>query len=509
MKQRVSVVILDLDNTLWDWVEIWGKSFGAMLRRVAADSGIPETTLKAEFKAVHERHGTSEYAFSLEELPSLRARHPEGGIPTIYKTAIDEFRDARRRHLRLFPGVLETLETLKERGCLLVGYTESLAFYSATRLRQLGLDRLLDFLYSPADHDLPDNLTPEQLRRYPAEHYTLATTVHRHTPAGELKPNPDILNKIITEVGAPKDLTIYVGDSEMKDVAMAQSAGVTDVWAKYGVNNTSPEYALLREVSHWPQTDIEREDHYIARRAKGGSPSRYALESGFSELLARFDFVPLRSDEVARVEDVIEIWKKVVDVQQHFNDIELRIRNFAITLFAAVISAAAFCVREGLELHVGPWTVPVASCIALAGALAWFLFYMMDQHWYHVFLRAAVDHAKVIEARWGSSHPEMRLSTAISERSGFPFPFRRSPDRTATSRLRFFYAVGSAILLATAGVAMFAHSSTRHQPAAMPATVEITIPQPVRIITEPAEPANPVATTPATRPSPQGPQIRR
>ena len=29
---------------------------------------------------------------------------------------------------------------------------------------------------------------------------------------------------------------------------------------------------------------------------------------------------------------IVEIWKKVIDVQQHFNDIELRIRNMAITL---------------------------------------------------------------------------------------------------------------------------------------------------------------------------------
>ncbi|WBO58039.1 hypothetical protein GT370_12285 [Acidocella sp. MX-AZ03] len=33
----------------------------------------------------------------------------------------------------------------------------------------------------------------------------------------------------------------------------------------------------------------------------------------------------------------IEIWKKIVDVQQHFNDLELRIRNFALIITGAFL----------------------------------------------------------------------------------------------------------------------------------------------------------------------------
>ena len=32
MKPRVSTVVTDLDNTLYDWFEFWFASFGAMLR---------------------------------------------------------------------------------------------------------------------------------------------------------------------------------------------------------------------------------------------------------------------------------------------------------------------------------------------------------------------------------------------------------------------------------------------------------------------------------------------
>ena len=37
----------------------------------------------------------------------------------------------------------------------------------------------------------------------------------------------------------------------------------------------------------------------------------------------------------------IEIWKKIVDVQQHFNDLELRIRNFALIVTGAFLVLVA------------------------------------------------------------------------------------------------------------------------------------------------------------------------
>ena len=40
MKQTVSVVIADLDNTLFDWFEIWYNSFNAMLTSLVDKSGI-------------------------------------------------------------------------------------------------------------------------------------------------------------------------------------------------------------------------------------------------------------------------------------------------------------------------------------------------------------------------------------------------------------------------------------------------------------------------------------
>jgi hypothetical protein len=90
-----------------------------------------------------------------------------------------------------------------------------------------------------------------------------------------------------------------------------------------------------------------------------------------------------------------------ISVQQHFNDIEMRIRNLAVTMFAATVSAAAFTQQSGWEVDIPvvSFSVPMAMLIILVGAIAWIAFYLMDQYWYHVFLKATAAHARFIETR--------------------------------------------------------------------------------------------------------------
>jgi FMN phosphatase YigB (HAD superfamily) len=154
----------------------------------------------------------------------------------------------------------------------------------------LALDPLIDFLYSPADHDFPAGVSAEDLRSRPPDEYELKHTVHRRTPAGHLKPDPAVLSAIVEELKIPPSAIAYVGDSLMKDVAMAQKAGVIDVFATYGVVQRRPEYDLLRRVSHWTQEDVEREREIAA--APHVTPT-FELRESIGELLDLFTFAPL------------------------------------------------------------------------------------------------------------------------------------------------------------------------------------------------------------------------
>ena len=48
----------------------------------------------------------------------------------------------------------------------------------------------------------------------------------------------------------------------------------------------------------------------------------------------------------------IEVWKTVVEVQQHFNTIEMQIRNIAITVLTATIGAAVLTANQSLNALV-------------------------------------------------------------------------------------------------------------------------------------------------------------
>jgi phosphoglycolate phosphatase-like HAD superfamily hydrolase len=448
MRPTISVVITDLDNTLFDWVEVWYRSFSAMLEVLVSRSGIPRDQLIEEIRQVHQRRGTSEYAFLIEEIPSLRAAFPGKNLVDEFDDAIHAYRSARKEALKPYPAVLDTLRTLKARGVLIVGYTESMAFYTNYRMRHLAFDGAIDFLYSPPDHDLPQNLTPEQVRKYPAQYYDLNFTEHRYTPRGEVKPNPEILSNIISDVGAARDQCLYVGDSLMKDVAMAQAAHVHDAYALYGKAQDRAEYELLRLVTHWTPEQVQREKDLL----KSGSvlPS-HTLEVSFSEVLAKFDFKAFASNPSRdqRLDLMVDIWKKIVDVQQHFNDIEMKIRSAAITVIAALMGAAGYAEKDHVSLALFAWHVPLSVFIIFTALVVWAAFWFMDRHWYHRLLYGAVKQGQLLEDKLKPVLPEIQLTKTIGKESPlkvFGFVVH------STHKMGIFYGVVGVVMIAIGAV---------------------------------------------------------
>jgi hypothetical protein len=236
----------------------------------------------------------------------------------------------------------------------------------------------------------------------------------------------------------------------MKDVVMAQKAGVTEVWAKYGAADTRVEYELLRKVTHWKEGEVTREKHLRADDIK----PRYILTADFSELLNLFEFhrfVEKSNESMARV---VEVWKKTVDVQQHFNDIELRIRNFAVTLLAAVIGVASLGIKEKLHVSVLGFNMPLATVIFIMAIFPWLSFYFMDRCWYHRLLLGAVAQGSLIEKRWSRELPELSLTDSIGNHSPFKLfgtitlfglTLEGRPVRSS-ERIDLFYLAGVVVL---------------------------------------------------------------
>lgn len=286
-RRRIALLVTDLDNTLYDWFAMWYPAFNAMLETVCFQSGVPRSVLLPEIRAIHQERGTSEYSYLLNELPSLQKLYSAQEITKVYGEAIHTYRSMRQKHLHLYPGVRKALAKIKGYGVPIVVYTESLGFYSSWRLRELQLDGVVDYLYSPPDHDFPDGVTPDTLRSRSPETYELKETKHRETPRGVLKPGVEILQRILLETGALASETLYVGDSLMKDVAMAQDVGVFDALAEYGAVHDRAAYSLLQQVSHWTEEDVQREQQINER--PDVTPS-FVLHRRFDEIFRFFKF---------------------------------------------------------------------------------------------------------------------------------------------------------------------------------------------------------------------------
>jgi phosphoglycolate phosphatase len=264
VSQKKTTLISDFDNTLYDWFRVWHLSFSAMLAEIKRISGVSDSVLIPEIRQIHQQYGTSEFSYLLEELPCLKAAFPGQDLLKVFDDAVHAYRSARKANLELYPGVIDTLSRLRSQGVLIVLYTDSLAYYTNYRVRRLELDSLVDFVFSPPDHELP----PGSASYTENEDAKLLHAKHVYLPKGVRKPDPTALLDIVKDIGRTPPECIYLGDSLKNDITMAQDAHVEDVHAEYGEVQKHPGYKLLQDVSHWSEADVQREREISKRDIK-------------------------------------------------------------------------------------------------------------------------------------------------------------------------------------------------------------------------------------------------
>lgn len=170
-----------------------------------------------------------------------------------------------------------------------------------------------------------------------------------------------------------------------------------------------------------------------------------------------------------RLSAALEIWKKTVEVQQHFNDLSLRIRNFAITVLGGVFGVA------GLILKDAP-TSNVPAIVVLAGVFLCAAFYLMDALWYHKLLKGSVTAGISAEEQLQRlTGLKVSLGTDISIASVVTtwqilWPGQKRPAWTKPRRLRsvqkldVFWSILFLVSLAVSAGLAFSAYTARHTP---------------------------------------------
>lgn len=236
----IRLVVTDMDNTLYSWIDYIVPAVEAMVEAVQVATGAPRLKVVQSLKAVYTRYESNEYPFALQE-SSLFQEFPDFGSfdKLVIEPARIAFSEARRKYLRPYKGVLETLAALKAERIIVVALTDAPRNPAEQRVKRMGLDQHLAALYTmpgfqfPAGPDGEALVAPDILQRHEKGEYRAAC------PAIELprdweKPNPAGLKRILATYGLEPKEVLVVGDSVKKDIAIAKELGCHDAWAEYG-----------------------------------------------------------------------------------------------------------------------------------------------------------------------------------------------------------------------------------------------------------------------------------
>ena len=238
------LLVTDLDDTLYGWIDFFVPAFYAMAEEVANITGIDKAQLLCEYKERHQFYRSVEFPYVTLTLPSVVKKYrgcTQEEIKEILNEAFHRFNSVRKRELKLFPNVAETLKELHDRGVTIIGYTESSQENGFYRLGRLGIEEYFKFVYV-------------SVSMYEAK-YPVSPKITRITTK---MPDTNFLAIICADENCEMCDVVYVGDSITKDMYMAHMAGVTAVWYKKSIKNEQ-YYSMLDDITSWSDADFERE----------------------------------------------------------------------------------------------------------------------------------------------------------------------------------------------------------------------------------------------------------
>lgn len=246
----IKLVITDLDDTLYSWIGFFIPAFYDMVQELSLIMDVPQNELIKEYKTIHQKVGSVEYPFATLQLPSVKEAYQgisDEQIRIELNSAFHKFNTTRKKLLKLYPEVEDTLKFFSHNNIIIVAYTESAEENGFYRLKKLGIDKFFKDVYvSDSLYKRPD---------------TVPSSPKTHIVHGK-KPNVDILKEICRGEKIDIGEAVYIGDSLSKDMLMAKQAGVVSIWCDFQRDDIAELYSKLVAISHWNEQDFQQEQKY-------------------------------------------------------------------------------------------------------------------------------------------------------------------------------------------------------------------------------------------------------
>jgi phosphoglycolate phosphatase len=297
--RATKLLVLDIDNTVFDWVGYYVTSFSALLKTLEGIVRVPYATLAEEAKAVFNRQGSIEYPFLVQELPSVIKFYG----PDIDRMLLEAVGPCRVRFnveaeklLVPYAGVYDTLAAIRGKypKLSIAALTDAPRYIAMWKLNKLGILQFFDAIYGLGDPKIPIS---DEYGKVKVD----AEILHKHLKqndfgfAGDIRVLPDEYEKpglrglktVLMDFGLDEDsnhkkAVVWCGDNLNKDVGLGKRLGIRTVWARYGANVPPKIKEKLAEFS--PEHKIHRNLHLMDENSRALVPD-ITIDS-FSEVLS-------------------------------------------------------------------------------------------------------------------------------------------------------------------------------------------------------------------------------
>lgn len=230
----LSLVIWDLDGTVWDWLRYAAPAYEAMCQVIAARSGRSYDLTADAMQAFYTEKGTLEDEGLVQWLEDIGFfRHmPDFDLQTMIDAAQQTFADVRLKNLHVYPGISKVMSDIREMGLRQIILTDAPGYQAQSRLRHSNLSHNISAIYAMPTatvRDLPrkvDAATGVEYRRPRLE--IPQFTVNAEKPYTDLESVTDMTREAISRK------VVIIGDNDAKDMELARRYDFLGVHAAYG-----------------------------------------------------------------------------------------------------------------------------------------------------------------------------------------------------------------------------------------------------------------------------------
>ncbi len=297
-KSPYQLIVTDIDNTVFDWVNYYVASFNALLDTVASIIGSTRQALANEAKDVFTAHGSIEYQFLVQELKSVN--HFYGNdIDSMLNDAVfrrrEAFMNAAQQVLKPYNDVHATFAEIDRHypDLPIVALTDAPRYVAMWKLNKFGLLDFFDAVYGLPDPRVPTcevnrrvKVDPEILLKHLQQSNFGFEGKIRILPDDYEKPGVSGLKTVLMdfELDEPAEhrkTVLWIGDSLRKDIGLGNRLGVRSAWAEYG---TRIDPSVLASLALFSPTQNIHKNVYI-KADDPSAPTPSVVFATFADLL--------------------------------------------------------------------------------------------------------------------------------------------------------------------------------------------------------------------------------